>query len=202
MKCVLVLNGEFSNDYVFADNLFVIACDGAYKELKKRQIKADLVLGDFDSLGYIPQGAEVFPAEKDMTDGEIGLYKAAELGFKEVDVICFGGKREDHFLGNLSLLIKAAETGLKATAYTNNSVIRYLVKGVHEYDFAPMTTVSLFSFCGCYVRSSEGLKYPYNKVRLDNDNTLGISNVALSGKVKIEIVEGGAFLIENKKFVD
>ena len=110
MKCVLVLNGEFSNDYVFADNIFVIACDGAYKELKKRQIKADLVLGDFDSLGYIPQGAEVFPAEKDMTDGEIGLYKAAELGFKEVDVICFGGKREDHFLGNLSLLIKALDT--------------------------------------------------------------------------------------------
>ena len=197
MKCVIVLNGEYCDNYVFPKDRFVIACDGAYEELKKRNVKIDCVLGDFDSLGFIPDGAEIFPAEKDMTDGEIGLSKALELGFKNVDIISFGGKREDHLLGNLSLLIKAANNGVSATAYTNNSVIRYLKSGIHEFSFALNSTVSLFTFGSCFIKSSKGLKYPYNDLEISRDCTRGISNVVISDKVVLEISTGDVFLFEN-----
>ena len=49
---------------------FVIAADAGLLHLAKLHIKPDLMLGDFDSLGYVPSGenVEVCPVRKDDTD--------------------------------------------------------------------------------------------------------------------------------------
>ncbi len=197
MKCAIVLNGDFTENYDFNRADKIIACDAAYSELKSRGITPDIVLGDFDSLGYYPENAIKFPVEKDMTDGELAIEYAAENGFDEIDITSFGGKREDHFLGNLSLLIIAAEKGMKAVGYTNFSKIVYLEKGKHVYQAGLGTTVSLFTFERCFVKESKGLKYPYHETLLKSDATLGISNLTIENRFSFEIIEGSVFLIIN-----
>lgn len=197
MKCVIALNGEYSRDYIFPENAFVIACDGAYAQLIKNGVKVDCVLGDFDSLGFVPDNAIVYPKEKDLTDGEIGLETALKSGYNDIDIINFGGKREDHFLGNLSLLMKAYSCGASATAFTNNSKIRFLSSGKTILKVKKGATVSLFTFGGCRIDKSKGLKYVYSKTELLPTATLGISNIATDEQIELEIKSGNAFFIEN-----
>lgn len=197
MKCVIVLNGDFTDNYDFSCADLIIACDGAYSGLTERGIAVDVVLGDFDSLGFVPQGAVVYPVEKDKTDGEIAIETAISSGAESIDIVCFGGGREDHFLGNLSLLIKAANMGVRTKAVTRYSEIRFLEKGVHVFSSERGKTVSLFTFGSCLITRSEGLKYPYNNTTLKNDGTLGLSNVTTGDRYSLKISEGSVFLLEN-----
>ncbi len=56
----------------------VIAADAGLRYLRAAGINPDSVIGDFDSLGSVPEGGKVtvLPAEKDVTD----MYAAAEAG--------------------------------------------------------------------------------------------------------------------------
>ena len=91
MKCAIVLNGDFTENYDFNSVDKIIACDAAFSELKKRRVTPDIVLGDFDSLGYTPENAIKFPVEKDMTDGELAIEYSLENGF-DVSVSTEWGK--------------------------------------------------------------------------------------------------------------
>ena len=53
----------------------VIAVDGGFASLEAAGCVPDLALGDFDSLGFVPEGVPVklFPAEKDASDMELAL---------------------------------------------------------------------------------------------------------------------------------
>lgn len=197
MKCAIVLNGDFTENYDFGGVGKIIACDAAFSELQKRGINPDIVLGDFDSLGFTPENAIKYPVEKDMTDGELAIEYAFKEGYKDIDIVSFGGKREDHFLGNLSLLIKAKNTGLNACGVTNYSKIFYLEKGNHSFEVDVGKTVSLFTFESCLVKESSGLKYPYYDTTLKCDSTLGISNLTTEKSFSFEIVKGSVFLIIN-----
>ena len=85
MKALIILNGECRNcTYLFnrTKNCDLLICaDGGYKHLKALDVEPDVVLGDFDS-SEEPKGIETvkFPAEKDMTDGEIAIEYALEKG--------------------------------------------------------------------------------------------------------------------------
>ena len=69
MKGVILLNGEPPENFITVQNdTVVVCCDGALKWAKQKINKIDEIVGDFDSLGYVPQGAKVFPVEKDDTD--------------------------------------------------------------------------------------------------------------------------------------
>ena len=105
MKGILLLNGEPYDGEIDDTSAVVVCCDGAY-EWAKNKVRIDKNVGDFDSLKYIPTPApeEIYPAEKDYTDGEIALKKLIALGVDEIEIYGGGGGREDHFLGNLQLL--------------------------------------------------------------------------------------------------
>ena len=57
----------------------VIAADGGYDYLCGFNIKPDLIIGDFDSLGLVPSGSSVIklPAVKDNTDTEAAPVRVA-----------------------------------------------------------------------------------------------------------------------------
>ncbi len=196
MKAVIVLNGEPS-EYEFKDT-FVICCDGALRYLEKIGVKPDLVLGDFDSLGYVPLNAETFPVEKDFTDGELALYECEKRGYKEVDFICAGGGRDDHFLGNLALLRKACSKGILARLFTENSVF-YCTDKPFKGETEKGGTVSVIAVDDSFIESSYGLKYPYKNREIKRESTLGVSNVATDGKFFIGLKSGRIFVIINRK---
>ena len=75
----------------------VLAADGGLKHTRKLGIEPNEIIGDFDSLGFTPPGAEVFPVEKDDTDAMLAVRRGLELGYREF--VLYGsldGPRLDH----------------------------------------------------------------------------------------------------------
>ena len=85
---------------------YVIAADRGYDSLMAYGVTPDLVVGDFDSLGYAPKHPNVtqLPAEKDDTDMVYALRKGLELGYRRFVLLGGVGGRLEHTLGNLQLL--------------------------------------------------------------------------------------------------
>ena len=94
MKGVILLNGEPYKGDIDDTNALVFCADGAYNWAKGR-VRIDENLGDFDSAAEIPfpRPAEIFPSEKNETDGEIALEKmlalAEEKGITRIEL--YGG---------------------------------------------------------------------------------------------------------------
>ena len=88
---------------------FVVAVDSGYTHLQAACVRPDVCLGDFDSLGFVPEGSQVHPAIKDKSDLELALCYALEQGFSDVVVYGCLGERIDHTISALQLLASAAE---------------------------------------------------------------------------------------------
>ncbi len=198
MKGILLLGGEPYLGKIDTENAFVVACDLGYRDALRRGIVPDLTVGDFDSLGFVPKGATVFPIEKDATDGEIGLRellaRKKELNLTEVEVFNGGGGREDHFLGVLQLIIFALNQNLGLTIYTNCCKI-YGKSSSFSAKTVKGRTISLVPFSAdVHIVNSRGLQYPASGVTLRQGETRGISNVSLSQEFSVEF-SGGPLLV-------
>lgn len=181
MKAIILLNGEPYAGDIDGHDARVYSCDGAY-DWAKGKIHIDETLGDFDSLDYLPDPPpkEIYPTEKDYTDGEIALFRAIKEGADEIEIYGGGGKREDHFLGNLHLLFAAASRGVKAVMITNYSKI-FAAEGTVYLTGCKGNTVSVVPFGGeAHIMESEGFYYPLDGLRLGYGSTRGISNVVTS----------------------
>ncbi|MBQ9081243.1 MAG: thiamine diphosphokinase [Clostridia bacterium] len=200
MKGILLLNGKPYTGKICAENARVLCCDGAYDWAKDR-VRIDENVGDFDSLDYLPSPPpqEIYPAEKDFTDGEIALRKLIAYGCDEIEIYGGGGGREDHFLGNLHLLYYAHERKMKVKMLTENAEI-YPASGKTALHGAVGKTVSLLPFGGnAHIISSEGLKYPLNDLRLSYGACRGISNVVLKNPASFVCGEGTVLVFLNRK---
>ncbi|MGN1372443.1 MAG: thiamine diphosphokinase [Candidatus Coproplasma sp.] len=195
MKGILLLNGEPYLEEIDASNAFVTCCDGAY-EWANGRIRIDENVGDFDSLPYIPTPppTEIYPSEKDFTDGEIALRKLIARGVNEVEIYGAGGGREDHFLGNLQLLYYAHKQGVKARIITKNSII-FPASGKIEIDGIKGKTFSVLPFGGkVHIMYGRGFKYDYPE-SLSYGECRGISNIGIEESGVIEIGEDETALI-------
>lgn len=92
MTCCLIVGAAPSAHqglaYVLAHVAFdcVIAVDGGYAALTERGIVPHVIAGDFDSLGFVPKGAQPpFDTHKDFTDLDWALHYAHDHGFDDVD---------------------------------------------------------------------------------------------------------------------
>ena len=59
---------------------FLLAADGGLVHLQNLGLTPHGILGDFDSLGYVPEDARVFPVEKDDTDAMLAVKKGLPAG--------------------------------------------------------------------------------------------------------------------------
>ena len=186
MKAVILLNGEPYRGEIDAADARVYCCDGAY-DWAKDKVRIDENLGDYDSLSYppVPPPAEIFPAEKNDTDGGIALSRALAAGATEIFIYGGGGKREDHFLGNLHLLYAAFKAGAHAVMVTNSARI-FAGSGRIDLGGNRGKTLSIVPFGGdAHIMESNGLKYPLIALDLRYGSTRGISNVALDDEAHI-----------------
>lgn len=198
MKAVVLLNGEPFAGAIDTQDAYVYCCDGAYLWAQRQNIRTDELLGDFDSLGFVPENALRFPAEKDMTDGELALRRAVDAGATEIGIYGGGGGREDHFLGNLHLLYLAFQAGVRATMYTNRAEL-FVATGRVDLGGNEGKTLSLVPFFGeAHILESGGLKYPLKDLHLVLGSTRGISNVATGNEAYI-VSKGAVLVIINRE---
>lgn len=200
MKAIILLNGEPYHGKIDACDARVYCCDGAY-DWAKEKVRIDENLGDFDSLSYLPDPppAEIYPCEKDETDGEIALFRAIRDGAEKIEIYGGGGKREDHFLGNLHLLYNALKHGVKAEMITNYSRI-FAAEGEVSLCGYLGRTVSIIPFGGnVHIMESRGLYYPANGLDLVYGSTRGISNVIISDRAYLRADGTVLVMIDHKE---
>ena len=111
--CVIFAAAEFDGlSREIGPEDYTIAADGGLRHTNTLGITPDEVLGDFDSLGYVPEASTVYPVEKDDTDTMLAVRRGLELGYRRFEI--YGGlegKRLDHTVANFQTLGFLAENG-------------------------------------------------------------------------------------------
>lgn len=177
--CVIFCAGEFvglARDLDPSD--LVIAADGGLRHLRALGRSPDLVLGDFDSLGYVPEQADVFPVEKDDTDAMLAVRRGLRLGYRRFELYgALDGPRLDHTVSNLQTLAFLAGQGAVGLLIGKTYLAAVVKDGALR--FAPSARGIVSVFCmGADAQgvTLTGLKYPLTNAVLSASFPLGVSN--------------------------
>jgi thiamine pyrophosphokinase len=192
-KCVIFCAADFDSllSPLEADDL-VIAADGGLRHTDALQIEPDVILGDFDSLGYIPKDSRVFPVEKDDTDMMLAIRLGLQRGCRAFYLYgAMDGPRLDHTVANLQSLGYLAEHG--AYGYLiGRDYIATCLKG-ETLVFSDRAEGIVSVFCqGADARgvTLEGLQYPMENGTLTAHFPLGVSNHFIGRQARIRVKEG------------
>ncbi len=200
MTCYIVGSGDFtSRDLKKGPNDFVIAADGGYRNLIGIGMKPDLLVGDFDSLDFVPDNVEIyrFPAEKDDTDMGLAVQKGIELGYREFALYAGSGTRNDHFFANLQLLNRFSDMGYGIRMVCPECNIHALKDGEITIERERGTVFSVFSLSdACKGVTIKNAKYEIDNASLSNRFPLGVSNEFLDGEVVISVRTGVLLIFE------
>ena len=176
---------------------FVIAADAGLLHLAKLHIKPDLMLGDFDSLGYVPSGenVEVCPVRKDDTDTMAAVRLGQDRGYRRFHIFGGTGGRFDHTLANLQLLAWLSRRGEQGWLYGPDWTATAITGGALEFGPEHRGMISVFAHSDS-VRgvTIEGLKYSLSGAELDNGFSLGVSNEFLDGQAALVTAGRGTVL--------
>ena len=200
-NCVIFCAGEFDTPAEpLGQKDLIVAADGGLDHLKKLDRKPDLILGDFDSLGYVPEGAEVYPVEKDDTDAMLALRRGLELGHRRF--VIYGGldgPRVDHTVANFQTLQFAADQGAAAYLVGLRQIATVVKNGAISFPPAAAGTVSVFCM-GEPARgvSIRGLKYELDQGTLTPGFPLGVSNSFVGKPSQIEAKDGSLLVIYDR----
>lgn len=141
----------------------VICCDGAAMEYVRREgIAPWRIVGDGDSLDktFCGRYADIIRQipEQDTNDQTKATRYALAHGARCIAYLAATGRREDHTLGNISLLLDYMRLGLDVRMFTDHGVF---VPCHNHYEAVclPETQVSIFRF-GVTHLHAEGLRYP------------------------------------------
>lgn len=200
--CVIFCGGEFDRLHSpIPPDSFLIAADKGLEHIQKLGLCPDLVIGDFDSLGYQPLGAAVFPVEKDDTDSMLAVRRGLEAGC--TDFLLYGaldGSRVDHTMANFQLLAFLAEQGAQGTLLGLTQCATLVKDGRITF---PGEYEGIFSvFClgpdatGVTIR---GGQYEVENVTLTAAFPLGVSNHFVGTAVEISVRQGQLLVIYDRQ---
>lgn len=173
----------------------VIAVDAGYKNLKG--VKPDLVMGDFDSLGFIPNGENIitFPVAKDDTDTLLAVKEGLKRGYKTFVISGGLGGRLDHTMANIQTLAFLAERGARGYLVSENEFVTVIKDTSIEFDKEHSGNISVFALSDkAEGVTLEGLKYPLYNATLTPTFPIGVSN-SFTGKTSKVTVKNGMLLI-------
>ena len=171
-RCVVVANGSFPKKDLLLNLLqqaeFVVACDGAVVELEKVRIP-DIVVGDLDSLPsefHTRYAGKMYQEhEQETNDLSKAMRYIRRMNIEEVLVLGATGLREDHTLGNISLLLEYAGWFKRIEMMSDYGIFTPLLHTA-SFDCKSGQQVSLFSLYPHGAISVRGLKYPIDGRRL------------------------------------
>ena len=201
-KCLIFCAAEFDRlAEAVEGGDYILAADGGLRHLNKLNITPHGIIGDFDSLGYVPEGAQVFPVEKDDTDAMLAARKGLELGYREF--LFYGaldGPRLDHTVSNFQTLQFLANHGAKGYLIGRDYIVTVIKEETVEFPAAAEGILSLF----CLGPDAEGitlenLHYPLENSTLTSGFPLGVSNHFVGNSAKITVKKGSLLALWNRK---
>lgn len=191
--CVIFCAAEFSGllNPIGPDDL-VIAADGGLRHTHALGIRPDVILGDFDSLGYIPEEGQVFPVEKDDTDSMLAIRLGLERGYTDFRIYgALDGPRLDHTMANFQTLAFLAAHGARGWLIGRDYIVT--VASRETLIFSDSARGILSCFClGADIQNLtiQGLQYPLERGTLSASFPLGVSNHFLGQEGRISLGDG------------
>lgn len=200
-RCVVFCAGNFSGPLEeFQKDDYILSADGGYAHTERLGITPDLVLGDFDSLGYVPGDARVFPVEKDDTDAMLAVRAGLDKGCRQF--LIYGGlegPRLDHTVANFQTLQFLADRDAQGFLMGDTQLVTVLRNGTMRFPDDAEGIISIFCM-GKDARgvSLSGMQYPLENGTLTAGFPLGVSN-HLQGAASVTVEEGSLLIIYDRK---
>lgn len=201
-KCVIFCASDFDTlaQPVEKEHI-LIAADGGLRHVQALGLKPHVILGDFDSLGYVPEGANVFPVEKDDTDAMLAVRHGLALGCREFLLYgCLGGSRLDHTVANFQTLQFLCDRDAFGYLVGKDHIVTVVRQGTLVF---PETAEGILSvFCLGADASGvtlTGLQYPLTDGTLTCGFPLGASNHFTGNKATVTVENGSLLVIWGRK---
>ena len=169
IDAVILANGDYPTAPVPLEILssapFVVCCDGGANSYIEQGHTPDVIIGDGDSLRpeYAHKFAHIVTKvfEQESNDQTKAINYLIAQGKRRIAIVGATGKREDHTIGNISLLIEYARNGVHVRTYTDYGVF-IPCNGSTTLQTEAGQQMSIFSI-GATIERAEGLLYPiYN----------------------------------------
>lgn len=211
-KATIFLNGNLSQSLLKKEdinNSFIIAADGAATKTLSIGIIPDYLIGDMDSIDEKSlkklknEKTKIarYPKEKDMTDGQLAVEKAVELGAKEIYIFGLLGDRIDHLTCNLLYIAKISKK-IKVKIFEHNQTISFVSEKTslngdkgEEVSLIPMLE-------DCQNVSTKNLYYQLKNEDLEIGSTRGISNIFTGKRATIHIEKGTLMVVHSHSSAD
>lgn len=180
---VIIANGEYPTHNYPLDCIkyasYIICLDGALETALANSIIPDRVVGDCDSISNTLklQYAHIIELITDQNTNDLtkAVNYCIKNEFKKIKIVAATGKREDHTLGNISLMLEYMEN-VDVEMITDYGIFTPIAS-TKVFESAVGQQVSIFNIDNSPV-TSHNLKYPLNNLVLDNlwKGTLNESN--------------------------
>jgi len=181
------------------ENDLVIAADKGVLTTEKFNIIPDFIVGDFDSLGFVPKGKNVITlsVRKDDTDVGFAVKTAVNKGYRDFVIYgCVGGNLS-HTLANLQIAKDLCESGCSVKLYGGKEIITLLSDDKVYFDAKKQGRVSVLSLSDESIGVTiEGLSYTLRDAVLKSSVPLGVSNEFIGCESRISVKRGCLAIIE------
>ena len=196
---IMVVGGETCDETIINTinsnpDCYIVGVDRGAEVIDRLGIEADMVIGDFDSLGEIPSHPNVkkLPVKKDDTDIISSVRTALGMG---AETICIygaaGGNRFDHTIANIQTLQFIAENNAVGFIIDKDFIMCSFKNKTLVFDETFKGTFSLFSLCGkAEGVNIRGLSYEAENIVLTPDFPLGVSNSFKGETAEISVKNG------------
>ena len=183
------------------ENALTIAADGGLRHTESLGLRPDVILGDFDSLGYVPEDSTVFPVEKDDTDAMLAVRRGLELGYREF--LLYGsldGPRLDHTVANFQTLQFLCDRDAFGYLVGSRYLVTAVKNGTLRFPAGAEGTVSVFCL-GADARGVdlEGLYYPLQDGVLSAGFPLGVSNHFTGAEATVCVRDGSLLVMWDRE---
>ena len=199
-RTIILANGAFPQHVIplsFLHNAErIICCDGSCNNLLNIGLKPDYIVGDLDSISdeIRTDLASILyhQADQETNDLTKAVQFCIQREWKEITILGATGKREDHTLGNLSLLTDYAEQ-VNVQLLADYGVFVPQLEKICSYESYKNQQVSIFGFSPTTLFSSKNLVYHLDKRTL-TPWWQGTLNEASSESFQIEMDKGKALI--------
>ena len=152
----------------------IICCDSAAVALVDSGREPSLIVGDLDSIpaSLLERFADRLRKVDEQEDNDLtkAFYAAMEFAPSTIHILGATGRREDHTLGNISLLARyQQEAGPSCQIdMVSDWGVFMAASGEHTFASHPGQEVSIFAFDNTLRITAEGLDYPTDGVVFDS----------------------------------
>jgi thiamine pyrophosphokinase len=173
-KTIILADGRFPRHEIPKGYLKnaerIICCDGSAENLLKAGFIPEAIVGDMDTLkkGIARRFSDRIYRDKSQETNDLtkAVKWCVKRGFTDLVILGGTGKREDHTIGNISLLAEFAKDAT-VVMITDTGIIRPFLESCQINSF-PGQQVSVFSINPETEITSKGLKYPLKNRKIKN----------------------------------